>query len=123
MVGTPFLAFYAIGITLQTNLPYPIKIAILVIGYIGIYFAGRYIFDDRLMNVLPMAVYLATKVNISQTKIKNKPKCSTDFSDLFQRCLMTVNLGLAIQSGGLRYRKFEIVTAQNPKKFSRNLLA
>lgn len=121
MVGTPFLAFYAIGITLQTNLPYPIKIAILVIGYIGIYFAGRYIFDDRLMNVLPMAVYLATKV--SQTKIKNKHKCSTVFSDLFQRCLMTVNLGCALQSGGLRYRKFEVVTAQNPKKFSRNLLA
>ncbi|XP_046671938.1 palmitoyltransferase Hip14 [Homalodisca vitripennis] len=61
MVGTPFLAFYAVGITLQTDLPYPIKIAILVIGYIGIYFAGRYVFDDRLMNVLPMAVYLATK--------------------------------------------------------------
>lgn len=62
MVGTPFLAFYVVGITLQTELPYPLKIAVLVIDYIGIYFAGRYLFDDRLMNVLPMAVYLATKV-------------------------------------------------------------
>lgn len=61
MVGTPFLVFYAIGLTLQTDLPYPVKIAILCAGYIGLYFAGRYVFDDRLMNVLPMAVYLATK--------------------------------------------------------------
>lgn len=64
MVGTPFLVFYAIGLTLQTDLPYPVKIAILCAGYIGLYFAGRYVFDDRLMNVLPMAVYLATKVSI-----------------------------------------------------------
>lgn len=89
MMGTPFLSFYAVGITLQTYLPYMVKVAIIVIGYIGIFLAGRYVFDDRLMNVLPMAVYLATKVmkfllivrskSFSYLKIigeHRKPKCN-----------------------------------------------
>lgn len=61
MIGTPFLVFYGVGQTLQADILYPVKTGIFIIGYIGLYFADHFLFDERLMNVLPMAVYLATK--------------------------------------------------------------
>lgn len=65
MFIAPFLGFYAIGAVLQANLDYLVKLGILVVCYLLAHVAGKVLFDDRLMNVLPMAVYLATKVMLS----------------------------------------------------------
>lgn len=62
MMGTPFLVFYAVGLVLQLNLLYVLKIGIFTALYIVIYGVSRVLFDERLMTVMPMAVYLATKV-------------------------------------------------------------
>lgn len=65
MVSTPFLTFYVIGIILQSDLVYLVKFGLLVATYIVLHFGGQYFFDDRLMNLLPMSIYLATKVCIN----------------------------------------------------------
>jgi palmitoyltransferase len=62
MVSAPFLAFYAVGIILQSSQNYLVKLGLLMTCYVVLYMAGQIIFDDRLMNLLPISVYLATKV-------------------------------------------------------------
>lgn len=61
MVSTPFLAFYTVGIILQSSQNYLVKLGLLMTCYIVVYMASQVVFDDRLMNLLPMSVYLATK--------------------------------------------------------------
>ncbi|KAL1116290.1 hypothetical protein AAG570_005785, partial [Ranatra chinensis] len=61
MVSTPFLLFYLIGMTLQSTIPYLAKVGVLIAAYIVLHCAMKYVFDERLMNVLPMSVYFATK--------------------------------------------------------------
>lgn len=62
MVSTPFMAFYAVGIILQSSQNYLVKLGLLMTCYIVLYMASQVMFDDRLMNLLPMSIYLATKV-------------------------------------------------------------
>lgn len=62
MLATPFLGFYVVGLIFQSNQDYTVKLGLVGFSYIVIYFAGKLLFDDRLINVLPMAIYLATKV-------------------------------------------------------------
>ncbi|KAL0268773.1 UNVERIFIED_CONTAM: hypothetical protein PYX00_010589 [Menopon gallinae] len=61
MLATPFLGFYVVGLIFQSNQDYTVKLGLIGFSYIVIYFAGKFLFDDRLINVLPMAIYLATK--------------------------------------------------------------
>ncbi|KAF4521454.1 hypothetical protein B566_EDAN001751 [Ephemera danica] len=61
MMGTPFIAFYVIGLVLEMNQLYLVKMGIFVGCYIILHFAGQLFFDERLSNLLPMAIYLATK--------------------------------------------------------------
>ena len=63
MLSTPFLGFYAIGLVAQASLNYLIKLGILVLSYIIIHFSSPLLFDERLMSLLPIAIYLATKVS------------------------------------------------------------
>ena len=70
MISTPFLVFYIAGMTLQSSLPYLGKIGILMATFVSLHIATKFVFDERLMNVLPMALYCATKVSsISQLHI------------------------------------------------------
>ncbi|KAG8238511.1 hypothetical protein J437_LFUL017810 [Ladona fulva] len=62
MVSTPFMAFYVVGVTLESSLNYLVKMGIFVLAYIVLHFGGQYLFDERLMNLLPMSIYLATKI-------------------------------------------------------------
>lgn len=62
MVGTPFMAFYIAGAILSTSLLILIKIFLLVCLYIVIHYVGRILYDDRLMALLPLSIYLATKM-------------------------------------------------------------
>ncbi|CAG9819647.1 unnamed protein product [Phaedon cochleariae] len=61
MVGTPFMAFYIAGAILSTNLIILIKIFLLVCLYIVIHYVGQILYDDRLMALLPLSIYLSTK--------------------------------------------------------------
>ncbi|XP_023019839.1 palmitoyltransferase Hip14 isoform X1 [Leptinotarsa decemlineata] len=61
MVGTPFMAFYLAGAILSTNLIILIKIFLLVCLYIVIHYVGQLLYDDRLMALLPLSIYLSTK--------------------------------------------------------------
>nr|XP_045618619.1 palmitoyltransferase Hip14-like [Procambarus clarkii] len=61
MMGTPFLVFYVIGLILKLNLYYVLKLGLFTALYIVVYGISRILFDERLMTVMPMAVYLATK--------------------------------------------------------------
>ncbi|XP_066590663.1 palmitoyltransferase Hip14 isoform X2 [Prorops nasuta] len=61
MVSTPFIAFYVIGIILQSGVDYLIKLGAFITLYVAAYLANHYVFDERLHQVLPMSVYLATK--------------------------------------------------------------
>jgi esterase/lipase superfamily enzyme len=62
MISTPFIIFYAIGMIFQSGLDYLIKLIAFVGLYIAIHIASNYIYDERLYYVLPMSIYLATKV-------------------------------------------------------------
>lgn len=62
MLATPFFGFYLIGLVMQSHLDYLIKLGLILVFYIVVHFAGKILFDDRLINVLPMSVYMATKV-------------------------------------------------------------
>lgn len=62
MVGTPFIAFYVAGLILGANLLILIKMFLLVCLYIVLHFAGQLFYDDRLMALLPLSIYLATKI-------------------------------------------------------------
>lgn len=46
----------------QSGLDYLIKLVAFVALYIAIHTASNYIYDERLYYVLPMSIYLATKV-------------------------------------------------------------
>ncbi|XP_034948859.1 palmitoyltransferase Hip14 isoform X2 [Chelonus insularis] len=69
MVSTPFIVFYLIGMIFQSNLDYLIKLGAFLILYIAVYLAKNYLFDDRLFHILPMSIYLATKMWIYVTWI------------------------------------------------------
>nr|CAH7738753.1 unnamed protein product [Callosobruchus chinensis] len=62
MVGTPFMAFYAAGAILDTDQIILIKIFLLVCLYIVIHYTGQILYDDRLMGLLPLSIYLSTKM-------------------------------------------------------------
>ncbi|XP_008547862.1 palmitoyltransferase Hip14 isoform X1 [Microplitis demolitor] len=69
MVSTPFIVFYLIGLIFQSNLDYLIKLGAFLILYIAVYVAKMYLFDERLFHILPMSIYLATKMWIYITWI------------------------------------------------------
>lgn len=62
MVSTPFILFYVIGMIFQSSLDYLLKLVAFVAIYLSIYSANHFVFDERLFDVLPMSIYLATKV-------------------------------------------------------------
>lgn len=64
MISTPFIVFYIVGLVLQLDMLYLLKIALFMTVYLIVYGISRILFDERLMTVMPMAVYLATKVKL-----------------------------------------------------------
>ncbi|KAL7294773.1 hypothetical protein TKK_0011708 [Trichogramma kaykai] len=67
MIGTPFIVFYMVGMIFQSGLDYLLKIIAFVVLYLAIYAASNYLYDERLYYVLPMSIYLATKMWIYVT--------------------------------------------------------
>lgn len=62
MVGTPFIAFYLAGLILGASFLILIKIFLLLCLYIVLNYAGQVLYDDRLMVLLPLSIYLSTKM-------------------------------------------------------------
>ncbi|XP_018326776.1 palmitoyltransferase Hip14 isoform X2 [Agrilus planipennis] len=62
MIGTPFIVFYIIGLILEANILVIIKIFLLVCVYIVVHYIGQLFYDDRLIALLPLSIYLATKL-------------------------------------------------------------
>lgn len=50
----------------QSGLDYLIKIGAFITLYIALYLANHFIFDERLFHIIPMSIYLATKVSIQK---------------------------------------------------------
>uniref|UniRef100_A0A131YTZ0 Palmitoyltransferase n=1 Tax=Rhipicephalus appendiculatus TaxID=34631 RepID=A0A131YTZ0_RHIAP len=61
MFSSPFVAFYAVGLVLDSQETYLVKFGLLFIMGLATVFLSKCLFDERTMNILPMAVYLATK--------------------------------------------------------------
>ena len=64
MVSTPFIVFYIIGIIFQSGLDYLIKLGAFLTLYTAVYLAKNLLFDERLFHILPISIYLATKVSL-----------------------------------------------------------
>ncbi|XP_076063754.1 palmitoyltransferase Hip14 [Oratosquilla oratoria] len=61
MMCTPFLVFYVIGLVLQIGQNYLVKLGLFVLLYLAVYGISKLTYDERLMTLTPMALYLATK--------------------------------------------------------------
>lgn len=61
MVACPFTAFYLAGVIFTLNTLYIIKFFLLTCLYAVFHTLGKTLFDDHLMALLPLSVYLATK--------------------------------------------------------------
>ncbi|XP_037933783.1 palmitoyltransferase Hip14 [Teleopsis dalmanni] len=62
MVASPFTGFYLIGIVFTLNIQYIIKFFFLGCLYSIFHSLGKALFDEHLMALLPLSVYLATKI-------------------------------------------------------------
>lgn len=62
MVATPFLTFYIAGLIFSSELLYLIKFVLLGCLYATAHTVGKAMFDDHLMTLLPLSVYMATKL-------------------------------------------------------------
>lgn len=62
MAASPFLVFYLAGLILTANTLFIIKFFLLGCLYAIFHTIGRTLFDEHLMALLPLSVYLATKL-------------------------------------------------------------
>lgn len=58
----PFIAFYITGLIFEMDALYLIKFFLISCFYALLHFVGQALFDEELKNLLPLSVYLATKV-------------------------------------------------------------
>jgi palmitoyltransferase ZDHHC13/17 len=78
MVSTPFIVFYVIGIILQSGWDYLLKLGAFITLYVAMYLMNHFVFDERLFHILPMSIYLATKVGvISSLVLDNQERLRT----------------------------------------------
>lgn len=62
MTGTPFLVFYLAGLIFNIDALFPVKLGLLAGLYGFAHIIGRLLFDDQLLTLLPMSIYMATKL-------------------------------------------------------------
>lgn len=65
MAALPFLFFYAAGVVVSLNTYFIIKLFLCCCLYAVASTIGRWMFDDKLLTLLPLSIYLATKVGES----------------------------------------------------------
>lgn len=62
MVALPFLLFYTVGLIFSADTLYIIKFFLFGCVYAIAHTVGKTMFDDHLMSLLPLSVYMATKL-------------------------------------------------------------
>ncbi|XP_033121376.1 palmitoyltransferase ZDHHC17-like [Anneissia japonica] len=62
MMGTPFVIMFLIGFIPELSLHWFVKIILAAVAYGVCYFVSGLFFDPRLMTILPLYIYLATKL-------------------------------------------------------------
>lgn len=62
MIAMPFLVFYLVGLILSINTLFLIKLFLLLCLYAVTHMSGQILFDETLMSMLPLSVYMATKL-------------------------------------------------------------
>lgn len=62
MIVMPFLVYYLIGVLFSSDLFFIIKFFLIGCMYAVFYTIGRKLFDDTLMALLPLSVYMSTKL-------------------------------------------------------------
>lgn len=62
MIATPFLTIYIAGLIFSADILYIIKLFLLACLYATAHTIGKMMFDDHLMTLLPLSVYMATKL-------------------------------------------------------------
>lgn len=87
MAATPFLLFYITGMLLGSHLQLLIKLFLLLCLYIGGNYLSNILYDDRLMHIMPLSIYLATKAWMYVTwLIYYMPVCSLLTNAAFLGC-------------------------------------
>lgn len=61
MLGFPFVIYYLLGTIFNADISLAVKLGLLLALFLTTGFSSRFYFDDRLYNVLPIAIYMATK--------------------------------------------------------------
>ena len=61
MVSLPFVLFWSVGMILQTQTDYLIKLGLFALIYIYSNLMHEFVFDERLFTVLPLSIYFANK--------------------------------------------------------------
>ena len=61
MYAAPTFIFYFIGSIFDLEADYLIKLGLFVLLYIGQAIVGEYVFDERMLGLLPISIYFATK--------------------------------------------------------------
>jgi len=91
MMVVPFIVFWGIGFTLDVDVDYLVKLGMFVLLYLFINGSAMLTFDDRLMNFLPLGIYMATKIWMYYTWIQY---VSAFVAPLTTAFFMTSSLGL-----------------------------
>lgn len=58
---TPFWVMGVVGAILEYEVDYLVKLGLFAVMYIVLSLLGNFVFDDRIISILPIAIYFATK--------------------------------------------------------------
>ena len=67
MLGMPAMVIWGIGATLEADVDYLVKFGLFALLYICVNGVSMFTFDERLMNFLPLGIYMSTKAWIYYT--------------------------------------------------------
>ena len=67
MLGMPALVIWGIGSTFEADVDYLVKFGLFALLYIAVNGISMLTFDERLMNFLPLGIYMSTKAWIYYT--------------------------------------------------------
>ena len=82
MIGSPFMFFYAFGATFDLEQTILVKLFLLLFITSICYLVYKYFFDERMFNILPMSIYLATKFWLFLTCFTYFTPCKLFFKNL-----------------------------------------
>jgi len=91
MMVLPFFVFWGIGVTLDIEVDYLVKLFMFVCIYIVVNLSAMVTFDERVMNFLPLGIYLSTKFWMYYTWFAYVSVFVSPFATVF---FMTSSVGL-----------------------------